>query len=1407
MVAPIIHKLEVDIRNEKLLPEPQVIKNDNVVFLLEIKDSNQPLDLTNITSYTLSYVLADRSSNTILGTKNEDGKIEFHLPFSAAKYPGQAVASVQLYEGNKRVSSLPFSYRVLKDRSDLRAFQPEERTMISLVLAEGPFVIQAAKQATEDAIKASSDLTTAVVLKLESFQQEKESALEEVSEAVKQANLSAENADRERERITEETTHQIDQMEKVSLSTVEVRNQTENVKVETEKVRKKTEDERLETEMVRTNTLQVLEATEAVRIQTETTKTEAAAAAEYATEQGDFAKEQGKAQQLQMGEVHETMEYISKDFVPSTSETIANMQRVVRESSSNSLEAQQKAANAENVAKNVRSEFDQVVAEAGSNNPEIVNARGTHATLKKRLDSTDQKLEETARETQLLQNGLNVLNADVATPVDFEIAGRTLTSLANSNLEANKYYVLADKKTKIGVDGKTVSGVGKFQKQSTTVTVADFKGKVIGSDIANPHIFGHLHGTTTFPAPSGFVENAAPSAPSGISSLDGTTVTSGRLGASGEFAKQLFSFNVVAQIERQLGLIPKNTLSEKAQWIRENVNFLRVVWYGFGISSGSNKSSLKYWNPVTSSWVGYDGWSHTNSTVTSSTISFNTVDLLTKSLGADGFVHILAHSEPSSGNSESNIHTDYVKLDIELKPTAQLNTRGKIIVVDNFEGKVVGSKVENPHYASYKGGTVIPDNKTGVELSQTTGYDRLSTLNGDVTVVSSPGAGTIGSHTFTFNLIEMVERKVGKIPAVDLTGKVAWIRKNVFNFTISWHGFGIGPNGNMAKVKIWDAIAKDWGVLTREITSNEIRSAKFNRTSFYNDDRYMEATNRMIDSEGCMSIIAYAEPSDGVTNSAIRTDYVEMEIELRQDADFHNPKVPLYEVTAEEYGKIGIEWDENAVMNRFPVVEGTQHLVNPYVMAEGENLFKTFYEGYTFVGGTVESDVEFISPYEMRFKPTGATKYVVFNRDVTPNQNYSVSSELTNTFIAVFDETGSTNVLPYSGNSAARVFNSGNRSKIRIYFYVAGNQVEGIFKNPMLTLGSTPKPFTPYNPSYLFTETKLGAIGNSNDTLFRQDGQWKRRKVVDNVDITGKTGFTSFASSSSPDFKSAVLRPGTLLNSRPKQYTVISNKGDILKISASSATMEKDNAYIDTNGNLIISVDNKTTGFTQSSSPTTEDWNRYFNGWKYTDGTTWVSVTGNGQNATAQQSLDTKPTDYTPYKLSYVLATPVIDNVNVEGEIVADGLTQVEVRSGVIVREKATPATYASSTNYWIALDATATSASRLKNRVEKFISVYKNGEVDNKWRFSSYPNSQGKVSAQIPIVDFDATAEYTVTYLAEKPKLTVNPVDLKATFAKNIRSAVDDLANRFGDAATRLSIVERAVVDFYVKLKALGAK
>jgi hypothetical protein len=129
--------------------------------------------------------------------------------------------------------------------------------------------------------------------------------------------------------------------------------------------------------------------------------------------------------------------------------------------------------------------------------------------------------------------------------------------------------------------------------------------------------------------------------------------------------------------------------------------------------------------------------------------------------------------------------------------------------------------------------------------------------------------------------------------------------------------------------------------------------------------------------------------------------------------------------------------------------------VKPRVkMVGGKNVHKSFYEGYSFVGG-IASDYVVVSPYEVKVK---SGRFLVVTQEVIPNQNYTLSSENTAIQMAVYDEQSQTVISAYT--TSGRTFNVGSRNKVKIYYYT--NAGDGIIKNPMLTLGNGVYPFEPY---------------------------------------------------------------------------------------------------------------------------------------------------------------------------------------------------------------------------------------------------------------------------------------------------------------------------------------------------------
>ncbi|MCU9614080.1 hypothetical protein OEV98_10965 [Caldibacillus lycopersici] len=988
------------------------------------------------------------------------------------------------------------------------------------------------------------------------------------------------------------------------------------------------------------------------------------------------------------------------------------------------------------------------------------------------------------KKSVVLEHGVSVIDADVNGPLDLEIYGRTLVSLGNSILEQTKKFVLGQRGYKVKfIDGTLYSEVTKFQPPSLN-TVANFIGKVLGSTIENPHILKNRGSSTTLITPTD--TSAVEYGYGAIQSIDGTTIeASGNV--NGAIAQQLISFNIIAEIERKIGTVPKSTTLEKIQWVQDNVERIILSWYGFGSSPNGNKANLKSFRVDNNSWHNYTP-SHTNSNTTRLGYPIVNSDLRLF-ISTDGFINFLAYAEPSDGTTPSAINTDYVELQIELKPTCEFY-RPSIIRVANFEGKQRLSTIENPHMAKNapSGTTELSTPSSTALIEQDgTGYKQISSPDSQYLTVQRTGVGDIAQTVFSFNIIEEIERQIGKIPKVTLVEKIQWAKENTARVTCIWDGYGRSAGGFKATLAAYNFDYSSWDGLIQHTNS-----------SVYTLSRGLNISSiSRVDSNGFVHFIAYAEPSDGVTPSTIYTDYVELEIELKPNDDLYHPKVPLYEVLDDEYTKILVEWDENEVIKRYPSVQGMQHLQNPYVMVEGENLIPPFTDSRWSVHG----NAKLISPYEIELNPTSLYNVSLLKLPMIKNRTYYFdkgdTTEGSQFRIEIKDSSGN-NLLVIGSSSYFTVPSNAYEMLMKFQNNISGQSFIG--RNPMLTIGDQPKPFVPYNPSYLYATTKLGQIGAYKDVLFKEDGKWKVQKYIEkNNELDGTlewylnvdyNGFKRFAVS---NYSSA--------SSNNSKSRVIDYKGRSLIMNPNVDAV--DSFYLQTsNGYLYVTALDSETGFPESGySPSTSDIQRYFNGWKYVDGQTWQSVTGNGQTATAQQALVTKPTDYVPYKLSYVLANPVVEEVQVEGDLTVNGLTQVEVGSGVVVREKVTPVLY--SGNYFI--NEKNLAQSMLKNRLMKFLKVFK-GQVDDtpNWTFGP-TNANGAEKGTLVESKFDSTAEYTVTYLVlDRDSFTVNATEVKAFYDSSLKSVIDSLVVEQADTKTEQTILSKQIYDMLVRLKAL---
>lgn len=152
-----VFTIDADIKLKMLINEPTVVQNDDIRFIINVFDNGKPLDLTNVKTVSLASVRLDERTIVTPGTKIGTNIVQFDLGTEETKFPGRVEATAQFYDSKGRVSTISFSYRVVRDPTgDGYVPSKREQTLIETVLNDGPLVIQQAKDAANYA-KAQGD--------------------------------------------------------------------------------------------------------------------------------------------------------------------------------------------------------------------------------------------------------------------------------------------------------------------------------------------------------------------------------------------------------------------------------------------------------------------------------------------------------------------------------------------------------------------------------------------------------------------------------------------------------------------------------------------------------------------------------------------------------------------------------------------------------------------------------------------------------------------------------------------------------------------------------------------------------------------------------------------------------------------------------------------------------------------------------------------------------------------------------------------------------------------------------------------------------------------------------------------------------------------------------------------------
>ncbi|MDQ0047213.1 hypothetical protein J2T18_001496 [Paenibacillus polymyxa] len=525
---------------------------------------------------------------------------------------------------------------------------------------------------------------------------------------------------------------------------------------------------------------------------------------------------------------------------------------------------------------------------------------------------------------------------------------------------------------------------------------------------------------------------------------------------------------------------------------------------------------------------------------------------------------------------------------------------------------------------------------------------------------------------------------------------------------------------------------------------------------------------------------------------------------------FYADAIRLYEVSASEYAALDSMTAEQ-VAAKYPYVDSVMPVRNPYAIRYGENLLPSFYEW------GLHANMKAAGPYSLSLVATASFQAANVYVPVVIGKAYTISGEVTGILYMAFEDAngkvvggGNTTSTPLPLTFTA----SANASRLRVTID-NGNTSTGTFtfSNLMLNIGSTAKPFKPREDSMLALQTDLYAdpvTGANADTVFERDGQYFKIKKWKGLVLDGNQAWVlgeAAATTGNRQVKVAGLGYGAVAGSG------LGTKFDGKLLPQGSTGNTPDTNAVTATGDVYISIPVADSGWADGYAPTTDDIKAYFYGYKAYDANTitpaqaqaattatwegtgtkyWVQRVG-AANFT-QYVPQTSYTGYTPYQLVYQLATPGVEPIVSEGQLTfAEGDNQIEVGTGVVVREKA-KLYQEVDTKRWNINNGSPGEyqASLLNYRVNRFIGIFRNSRRDN-WML--YPNTitPAGALAQKEGYNFDTSASYSVTYLM----LDRSPVvPFTGTYAANEKTLLSDLVGSVQQNTARVCVLENKKAD-----------
>ncbi|MEO2260701.1 hypothetical protein ABGV43_27760 [Paenibacillus amylolyticus] len=501
---------------------------------------------------------------------------------------------------------------------------------------------------------------------------------------------------------------------------------------------------------------------------------------------------------------------------------------------------------------------------------------------------------------------------------------------------------------------------------------------------------------------------------------------------------------------------------------------------------------------------------------------------------------------------------------------------------------------------------------------------------------------------------------------------------------------------------------------------------------------------------------------------------------------------------------------DDQVAVKYPYVDSVQPVRNPYAIRYGENLLPPLYDWNTV--GINPASIK--DAYKSTYTVTNSQNaYYYLDLFLSGNVSYTYSAEH-NGYLSITDPIKNKIIVDNTPNQSL-TFTTTEALTVRIYFsniYNIPRDGSYFFSNPVLSIGTTAKPFKPREDVMLALQTELYAnplTDTEADEVFEKDGQyfkltkWKKRLIDSSLSYQLLSSLTGM--------KEVYISGFIEVDAPVPQAILGKHDGGLLTRLEDSKTVPNLFGINTTTGTLYITIASADSGWGDSYTPTADEIKAYFMGWRmYTDGQDalyntyngtgrkkWVKI---GYNVTSSVPADaysaTIPTTkgyvngLTWYQLVYQLATPSVELITSEGQLtLIEGNNQVEVGTGMVLREKAAPRINTVG-DYYTINTAGGDAITSLNNTVDRFIGVFRDSKLDKKWADNTFMPF-GRVRKVLPTANFDPSAKYSVTYLM----LDNSPIaSFVGSYATNEKALLIDMNENIQQMKQAVSVVEQVV-------------